>query len=172
MVSVDYSAKAWGRTTVLMSARRASGGCLTREKRSSCRPPPPTPCRLYFRFCVFNKFSHFWQKTTPPLHTPAYRFRALRATHDPCSPPSIPPSPGTPPHTHTLHTSLGPERSSDLPVGRPSSPPLPPGRKGVPIRVLACWRVTLCSTVSNSEPLTSDLTSNQWLTAAPARRAE
>ena len=23
---------------------------------------PPTPCRVYFRPCVFNKFSHFWQK--------------------------------------------------------------------------------------------------------------
>ena len=25
---------------------------------------PPTPCRVCFRPCVFNKFSHFWQKTT------------------------------------------------------------------------------------------------------------
>ena len=23
---------------------------------------PPTPCRVCFRPCVFNKFSHFWQK--------------------------------------------------------------------------------------------------------------
>ena len=23
---------------------------------------PPTPCRVYFRPCVFNKFSHFWKK--------------------------------------------------------------------------------------------------------------
>ena len=26
---------------------------------------PPTPCRVCFRPCVFNKFSHFWQKMTP-----------------------------------------------------------------------------------------------------------
>ena len=24
---------------------------------------PPTPCRVCFRPCVFNKFSHFWRKT-------------------------------------------------------------------------------------------------------------
>ena len=24
---------------------------------------PPTPCRVCFRPCVFNKFSHFWQKS-------------------------------------------------------------------------------------------------------------
>ena len=26
---------------------------------------PPTPCRVCFRPCVFNKFSHFWQKSSP-----------------------------------------------------------------------------------------------------------
>ena len=25
---------------------------------------PPTPCRVCFRPCVFNKFSHFWQNVT------------------------------------------------------------------------------------------------------------
>ena len=29
---------------------------------------PPTPCRVCFRPCVFNKFSHFWQKPPSPIH--------------------------------------------------------------------------------------------------------
>ena len=28
---------------------------------------PPTPCRVCFRPCVFNKFSHFWQKETSKM---------------------------------------------------------------------------------------------------------
>ena len=30
---------------------------------------PPTPCRVCFRPCVFNKFSHFWQNNRLPSHS-------------------------------------------------------------------------------------------------------
>ena len=44
---------------------------------------PPTPCRVCFRPCVFNKFSHFWQKPFVSKiflykHLPARRSRRAR----------------------------------------------------------------------------------------------
>ena len=43
-------------------AVREDGGVYSPSLRSRAVRLPPTPCRVCFRPCVFNKFSHFWQK--------------------------------------------------------------------------------------------------------------
>ena len=50
---------------------------------------PPTPCRVCFRPCVFNKFSHFWQKLLAVredggVYSPSLRSRAVRLPPTPC----------------------------------------------------------------------------------------
>ena len=45
-------------------AVREDGGVYSPSLRSRAVRLPPTPCRVCFRPCVFNKFSHFWQKRT------------------------------------------------------------------------------------------------------------
>ena len=45
-----------------MLAVREDGGVYSPSLRSRAVRLPPTPCRVCFRPCVFNKFSHFWQK--------------------------------------------------------------------------------------------------------------
>ena len=51
--------RAWKKTNRPLLAVREDGGVYSpRAVRL-----PPTPCRVCFRPCVFNKFSHFWQKT-------------------------------------------------------------------------------------------------------------
>ena len=44
-------------------AVREDGGVYSPSLRSRAVRLPPTPCRVCFRPCVFNKFSDFWQKT-------------------------------------------------------------------------------------------------------------
>ena len=48
---------------------REDGGVYSPSLRSRAVRLPPTPCRVCFRTCVFNKFSHFWQKYVryPPI---------------------------------------------------------------------------------------------------------
>ena len=41
---------------------------------------PPTPCRVCFRPCVFNTFSHFWQK----LSNKVSRRSGARSCHGSC----------------------------------------------------------------------------------------
>ena len=45
----------------LLAVREDDGGVYSPSLRSRAVRLPPTPCRVYFRPCVFNKFSHFWQ---------------------------------------------------------------------------------------------------------------
>ena len=44
-------------------AVREDGGVYSPSLRSRAVRLPPTPCRVCFRPRVFNKFSHFWQKS-------------------------------------------------------------------------------------------------------------
>ena len=67
-------------TTRPLLTVREDGGVYSPSLRSRAVRLPPTPCRVCFRPCVFNKFSHFWQKKkmiNSARHLPIFRCPGL-----------------------------------------------------------------------------------------------
>ena len=161
-------------TTRPLLTVREDGGVYSPSLRSRAVRLPPTPCRVCFRPCVFNKFSHFWQKLAPIVpqaHAaepppPGARPRAISGQNGPVSsyrgalwPPAAGPGVGR----------VGGNRSSPLySCPRLAPPARPPGGGGGAPRAprRSAWLRTRTATTATTA--TTRGSSSPWMPKIPS----